>query len=243
MKWIYLSPHLDDVALSCGGLVWEQAHAGDQVSIWTICAGDPPSNESTPIIRKMHTLWKIEEEVIGHRRIEDTLSCQCLGADYRHFSIPEAIYRRSPVNGAFLYTSVRKRRGDVHREDIKLVEYLTHTFRQEMSTDDQLVCPLSLGGHVDHRLVRIAAESIGHQIWYYADYPYITRPWIRLRTRFSVLAETLIPISERGLDAWVQSVAAHASQISSYWRDLSSMEVAIRVYCRKVGGIRLWRPK
>jgi hypothetical protein len=35
MRWIYLSPHLDDAALSAGGLIYEQTQAGIQVEIWT----------------------------------------------------------------------------------------------------------------------------------------------------------------------------------------------------------------
>jgi len=42
MHWIYLSPHLDDAVLSCGGIIWQQVQSGHQVEIWTICAADPP---------------------------------------------------------------------------------------------------------------------------------------------------------------------------------------------------------
>ena len=30
MRWIYLSPHLDDAVLSCGGLIFEQSRQGLQ---------------------------------------------------------------------------------------------------------------------------------------------------------------------------------------------------------------------
>ncbi|MEZ4728018.1 MAG: PIG-L family deacetylase [Caldilineaceae bacterium] len=39
---IYLSPHLDDVALSCGGQIFGATRTGQRVLIVTITAGDPP---------------------------------------------------------------------------------------------------------------------------------------------------------------------------------------------------------
>jgi hypothetical protein len=43
------------------------------------------------------------------------------------------------------------------------------------------------------------------------------------------------------LTAWQASIAAHASQISTFWPNRASMEAAIGAYCRENQGIRLWR--
>ncbi len=87
MEWIYLSPHLDDIALSCGGLVWEQVHSGSQVSIWTICAGDPPSQAYSDFARSFHERWGTGVWAVATRRAEDIVSCARLGAAHRHFPI------------------------------------------------------------------------------------------------------------------------------------------------------------
>jgi hypothetical protein len=71
VPFIYLSPHLDDVTLSCGGLVWEQVQAGEQVEIWTICAGDPPPGALSPYAEELHHRWGYGIEAIAERRIED----------------------------------------------------------------------------------------------------------------------------------------------------------------------------
>ena len=68
MEWIFISPHLDDIALSCGGLVWELAHAGDQVSIWTICAGEPPVAPLSPFAESLHDRWQTGAEATQRRR-------------------------------------------------------------------------------------------------------------------------------------------------------------------------------
>ena len=58
MEWIYFSPHLDDVALSCGGLAWEQSQSGSPVQVWTICAGDPPARPLSAFAEELHERWE-----------------------------------------------------------------------------------------------------------------------------------------------------------------------------------------
>ena len=96
MSIIYLSPHLDDVALSCGGLIWEQTQSGDSVEIWTICAGDPPQDRLSPFAEELHQRWRVGHNAVDIRREEDIHSCRLLGAKYRHFEVPDAIYRIHP---------------------------------------------------------------------------------------------------------------------------------------------------
>jgi len=74
MNWIYLSPHLDDVALSVGGLLWEQSQAGEQVAVWTICAGDPPPGDFAAFAQTLHARWGIGIEAAAARRAAATRS-------------------------------------------------------------------------------------------------------------------------------------------------------------------------
>ena len=80
MLWIYLSPHFDDVALSCGGLVWEQVQAGDSVSIWTVCSGNAPGGELSPFAEELLLRWEADQDATAQRRLEDIHSCQRLEA-------------------------------------------------------------------------------------------------------------------------------------------------------------------
>jgi LmbE family N-acetylglucosaminyl deacetylase len=175
MDWIYLSPHLDDVALSCGGLVWEQGQRGKAIAIWTICAGDPPGDAHSPFAESLHARWAAGPQAVVNRRSEDIVSCRRLGSIPRHFSIPDAIYRRSPSGGAPLYASDEALFGELNPEEDGLVAALRGKLQQALPPQVQLVCPFGIGGHVDHRLVRAAAESLNRRLWYYADYPYVVR--------------------------------------------------------------------
>ena len=244
MRWIYLSPHADDVALSCGGLLWEQVQRSDIVEIWTICAGDPPPVSLSPFASSLHARWQTGVEASAVRRGEDRLSCADLGAGYRHFSLPDCIYRRSPENGDALYASEEAIFGNLHPEENNLVREVSREISAELPAQARLVCPLAIGGHVDHRLVCAAAGLLGRQLWYYADYPYVQK----LGRVFSPEEAPLwksrsFRVSPAGLDAWVRAVAAHASQVSTFWPDKASMRLALVDYSQGMGGVRMWRPR
>lgn len=242
MHWIYLSPHFDDVALSSGGLVWEQAQAGDSVDIWTVCAGSAPEGELSPLAKELHMRWKTGQDAVALRRGEDLLSCQRLGASHFHFTLPDCIYRRNSQTGEFLYTSEGAINGPLHPADTRHIRSLRKVIKRFNQTDVTLVCPLSLGNHVDHQLTRLATEGMGYPVWYYQDYPYV----LHSKDMLEYLKQTGwtshgFPISPQGLVAWQDSIAAHASQISTFWRDMPEMQQAVSEYLKQNNGIQLWR--
>ena len=239
MPWIYLSPHLDDAALSCGGWIWEQAQSAQAPLIWTICSADPPEAPLSDFAEALHRRWQSGRQATALRRAEDIHSCQIMGAGWRHFSLPDCIYRQGQTPGEYLYDSEAAIFGDLHPEEAELVERLGQDLRQaireaELSSPGEpvrVVVPLSLGGHVDHRLTRVAAEQTGDALWYYADYPYILSQREHLADLLPAGWQPVqCAVSAAGLAAWQQAVAAHASQISTFWLDLEHMQSAIRDY-------------
>jgi LmbE family N-acetylglucosaminyl deacetylase len=241
--WVYLSPHLDDVALSCGGLVWEQSQAGDRVSIWTICAGDPTDENLSPFALSLHERWKTGREAVRQRRAEDEAACAILGAAARQFPIPDCIYRCSPLNGNHFYTTEESLFGPLHPQESGLVQSLAVQLRRSLPAEAQIACPLTLGGHVDHRLTRAAAAGLDRPVWYYADYPYEREAVGELQALEQAgWKPFLFPVSAAGLDAWTRSVAAHASQVSTFWPNLAAMQAELQDYWGQNEGVRLWRP-
>ena len=45
MHHLFLSPHYDDAVYSCGGTLASLTTAGENVTVLTVCAGSPPSDE------------------------------------------------------------------------------------------------------------------------------------------------------------------------------------------------------
>ena len=238
MDWVYLSPHLDDVALSLGGLIWEQTQAGQQVSIWTICAGNPPPGNFSPFAESLHLRWKVGREAIQIRRAEDIESCKCLGVDYRHFDVPDCIYRRSPKTGKHLYDSEEALWIPVHPEEKILIESIKKNIKSTLPQKARLVCPLTIGDHVDHRLTRTVAEGLGIPLDYYAEYPYVCDEDASSLT--ASYQSTVSHVSPGGLQAWQEAVEAHGSQISTFWASLDDMRLGIQEYYDEMEGIHLW---
>jgi len=239
MEWIFLSPHFDDVALSCGGWVWELAHTGQAASIWTVCAGEADPTALSPFAQALHSRWGISPGAAASRREEDMRACKRLGAAYRYFPIPDCIYRggREP-----LYPSEESLWGELHPAESSLVKMLSAVLLQELPQEAGLVCPLALGHHVDHQLTRRAAEAAGRPVWYYADYPYALQAAAELEGLKQAGWQAIqFPVTEPGLQAWLEAVACHASQISTFWAGLEEMQQAIRDYSSSQGGVELWR--
>lgn len=241
MTWIYLSPHLDDVVLSCGAWIWQQVQSGELVEIWTICAGDPPAGPLTPFAAELHARWQTGPQAAAERRAEDCTACACLGAAARHFDLPDCIYRRLP-DGSAVIGGEADLFAALHPAEAPVAAEWAVQLRRLVPAGAQVVCPLTLGGHRDHRLVRAAAEQSGLRLAYYADYPYAVRPEVNLSAY--VRPEWVVephPASPAGLAAWQDAVAAYRSQISTFWAGEAAMRAALADYCAQGGGQMLWR--
>ncbi|PKN93591.1 MAG: hypothetical protein CVU44_09600 [Chloroflexi bacterium HGW-Chloroflexi-6] len=239
MRWIYISPHFDDAVLSCGGLIWEQTHTGIPVEIWTICAGDPPPGPLSPFTQEMHDSWQTgtPQETVALRRIEDQNACRRVGALAVHFSVPDCIYRRTQT-GSLLYPDGIF--GGQNPRDAAVIDEVVGLVSEKLNQYDVLVCPLTLGRHVDHLMVRAALEKVGRPLWYYADIPYYFRDPAQLSEASSGLATKNFYISAEGLQAWQESIAAHKSQIKMLFDDEGDMRQKIREYAQKFDGLHLW---
>jgi LmbE family N-acetylglucosaminyl deacetylase len=254
MRWIYLSPHLDDAAFSCGGLIWEQAQAGYNVHVWTVCAGDAPVGALSLFAESLHERWGSGTNTGQIRRQEDLRANEILGAVAHQLPIPDCIYRRHPSTGDYLYTSEESLFGQLHPAEQELVENLAEILGQailegqpaDMQPGINLVCPLGLGGHVDHQLARQAVERMACtnpacRSWYYADFPYVLED----ATLLSEMPKgdwgsVVFPVTGAGLQAWQAAMAAHSSQVSTFWDGVEDMKTSIQAYCRETGGVRLW---
>jgi LmbE family N-acetylglucosaminyl deacetylase len=230
-KWIYLSPHFDDVVLSIGGMVWEQTHDGDHVEIWTLCAGDPAPGVQLPdYAKKLHALWNLGEDVPRKRSYEDAACCTILGADYRRFTIPDCIYRFLPDSKNPIVMKNEDIFSPLGPEETHLIPLA------------ELVAPLAIGNHRDHWLTRKAAEGLDIPLWHYVDYPYVIQreynlaDWIPAENK-----KIKTKITPAGLKAWQNGIAQQKSQINLFWSDATKMREAIKDYFRLGYGYTIYQ--
>jgi len=238
MRWIYISPHLDDAALSAGGFIYEQACAGIPVEIWNIVCGFPPPGELTPLAQLMHFQWNsgTAEETVLMRRAEDAKATDILGAKATYFDVPDCIYRRGP-NGEPLYTNIFV---EPHEAEADLPAQIAQSLLPLLGPDDRVICQFGVGGHVDHILVRQAAERLERPLWYAADQPYLFKQPGELAGFVDGMNESLHPITEAGLGAWIEATLAYESQLSSLFESTDQVSEMVISYYAERAGFLLW---
>jgi len=240
MRWIYISPHLDDAVLSAGGLIYEQAHSGLTVEIWSLTSGFPPEGDLSPFAQALHFQWGFSsgEEAVRLRRAEDERAASMLGAATLHFDFLDCIYRRAP-SGEWLYPL------DVFdppaAEDADLPAQMAAALSARLKPDDELVCQLEVGHHVDHIHVRRAVELLGRPLLYDADLPYVLNSPTELESNTAGMKETSYTVTEAGLRAWQEAILSYSSQISTLFDSPDQMRESIRTYWQGKGGIGLWK--
>jgi LmbE family N-acetylglucosaminyl deacetylase len=244
---VYLSSHLDDVVLSCGGRMWQQAQASERVLAVTIFAGAPaPSAPLSPFARELHTRWGYLADAATRRQEEDLAALALLGAEATHWPYFDCIYRQAP-NGRFLYASEEALWEEVAPAERCLIAELAGRLAAlPLSRDSTVYAPLGVGRHVDHQIVRRAAEASGHALVYYEDYPYAKdRQAVRTALKEGQWQPELAPLSEKALEAKTAAIACYRSQLGTFWADGTEMAAAVRAFTKRAGDGRIaeryWR--
>lgn len=75
---------------------------------------------------------------------------------------------------------------------------------------------------------------------YYADVPYVLNNPQTLAPAVTALESQLYQVSETGLEAWLNGVAAYRSQVDSLFKGMGTLADALRSYWAGECGIRLW---
>jgi LmbE family N-acetylglucosaminyl deacetylase len=242
MRWIYLSPHLDDAVLSAGGLIYDQTHSGIPVEIWTFMCGNPPEDaDDSPFAQLLHFQWGFPnaEEAMYGRRLEDRNAAAIVGASVLHFDFLDCIYRRGE-NGEWLYTDISI---PPVKADSGIPARIAETISARLQPDDVLVCQLAVGSHVDHVLVWMGAALVGRPLLYDIDIPYLFYKPQELAPKSAGMKESVYSITEAGLNSWQEAILAYTSQVPTLGDAMFPPENAfksIRSYWLERQGIRMF---
>lgn len=227
---IVLSPHLDDAALSCGAMM---LHAVGRTSVTVVTffteAGHRPYTLSAR--RYLQQVEAKDAQMLYQRRQEeDRAALKSAGITCVHAGLPEALFRRRahhrPSFGGRLLPEIDHiypvyrlhiTAGRIAAADAGTLQHVCETIQQRAGSGPSVVlAPLGVGNHVDHILVRSAAERSGARVVYYSDFPYnqqcaADHGFIQ-RHR---LAETQW---SRLIDAKVEMVRAYETQVAALFK-------------------------
>lgn len=252
---VYLSPHYDDAALSCGGTIHHQVQTGESVLVVTICAAPPEANPPfSPYAEAMHKVWGNPDEVVATRQAEDQAAMKILGADYLRLRFTDCIYRGQSRTGEWYYNNDDQLFGEVHPADWSLATEIAEAIVEMIPQGKKTVlyAPLTVGHHIDHQLAHAAARQLqtqGYELAFYEDYPYADPVFA---SRYAHTLETTLAaqpppilqpqfrvLSEEDLAAKIKSLCAYRSQIAILFNNELEMASCLRNYARQVGQAQL----
>ncbi|HSM14659.1 MAG TPA: PIG-L family deacetylase [Thermoanaerobaculia bacterium] len=241
---IVVSPHLDDAVLSCGGRLAATSESGGRARVVTLFAGDDPVDPVNPLANELRRIWELEPgEVMAARRAEDLEACRRLGVEADQRTLLEALYRTNSA-GAPLYPTLRSLYGSLSPQDAASVERIAVELR-ELPPTGLLLAPLGVGGHVDHLVVRHAAEASGREVAFYEEFPYSEWKWFavaRALGRKRDWRPESMPLTAELLERKREAILAYRSQVPAMFRAEGRLGKQLRRHARRAGGERIWRP-
>ncbi len=254
-RHIYLQPHFDDAALSCGGSIALQVATGQHVLIATVFGGIPqedlPLSPFARVLQQRTGLSTNSAEATRQRRQEDQAAAEVLGADVLFLDNLEALYRGSPA----YYQSEEALFGPVNPSDLTLDEQLAQLFLDihERAPLAALYAPLGIGHHVDHQLCCSAADRLAQRkinVKFYEDFPYVTQQGAlegRQRELSIAMEPEMVEVSGT-LRQREEAISRYTSQVPQLFGTEEKMLSSIRSYAgslrRTYPGIqieRYWR--
>lgn len=232
--WVFISPHLDDVTLSCGGAVAKAARSGSP-KIVTVFAGIPEQGVSD-FARFQHERWKLPDEgVVRSRRDEDQRAARRLGDSVEIIWLEylDAIYRDPG------YSSDDAIFGPPLPCDLLLAEQIYDDLRKLPT--NRYVLPLGVGHHVDHVIVREAGSMLlreGAEVWAYAEIPYALDPTSVALALMQVEHNdpVRIRLDDDALQRKLDAIEEYASQLPVLFRDRGEPRDELETYARNLGG-------
>jgi len=208
---IYLSPHADDAVLSCGGQLFERAQRGERVLVATVFTADVPSDLAlSAFAASTLAAWGLSRErVMAQRRAEDAAATSVLGVELRHLGLVDAMFRGDARGPRYrTWDALRHARA---RDDQPALGRVAAALAR-IPRAPFIAAPLA-AGHVDHRLVRHAAEQVfGPRLMLYEDLPYAQSRLRRWRALDAALRAETVVVSTPGRAAKRRALACYLSQ-------------------------------
>lgn len=256
MTAVFLAPHYDDVALSCGGTVAALAgctHRGPTGNpaavpppaplVVTVFGGTPAADNLTAFARWQHERWGTDgHDTVAVRGDEERAAADLLGCATHTLPYLDAIYRGDQ------YLSDDALFGPVRPGDKPLVDQLLADIAAlpalAAAPAATLYVPLALGNHVDHQIVYRVGQLLaarGLRVLGYEDFPYAVLGDERERRMAAIRPALgipeLVPIAAT-LPRRIAAIAAYRTQLPTIFRFTDDWPGAVTTWAREVGGDR-----
>lgn len=227
---LFLSPHLDDVAFSCGGLMAQLADAGWRSVMATAFTASVLPVTGFALACQLDKGLGPEIDYMALRRDEDRAAAVILGvSDLRWLDLPEAPHRGYGT-APELFGAIRPD-DDVWRPLAEQIAALVDEMQPDL-----VFAPQGLGNHVDHRqMIRAVSQIAPQRLAFYRDTPYAIRnPNAVLNVEASGMHERVLGITE-GLQRKIDASCAYDSQIGFQFGGPAALAAALSEFAVREG--------
>lgn len=251
---IFLSPHFDDIALSCGGMAARLSRLGARcIAITVFTAPAPPNAPLSDYAQWLHGQWESASVSVNStqpninevRREEERQAMRLLGLECQWLDLPDAPYRHS-ASGKHYYTSDETLMGKVAPEERQmLAPHIAKEIGRIVKETGakgrvRVFAPLGVGHHVDHQIVFLAARRLGprYGALFYEDYPYAAKPGAlpaRLEELDMPMQARLTSITDL-IGVKIAAIARYKSQLEALFGSSDAMPAAVRAYAQSAAG-------
>ncbi len=227
---LFLSPHLDDAAFSCGGLMAQLADAGWRSVMATAFTATVLPVTGFALACQLDKGLGPEIDYMALRRNEDRTAAAILGVtDLRWLELPEAPHRGYPA-AAELFGAIRSD-DEIWRPLAAEIAALVDEMRPDL-----VLAPQGLGNHVDHRqMIRAVLQVAPQHLAFYRDTPYAIRnPNAVLNVEASGMHECALGITD-GLQRKIAASCTYGSQIGFQFGGPAPLAAALREFAVREG--------
>lgn len=228
---LFLSPHLDDVAFSCGGLLAQLSDAGWRTVMATAFTATVLPVTGFALACQLDKGLDASVDYMALRREEDRAAAAILGvAELRWLDLPEAPHRGYGAAGQLFGAMLA---GDeVWRPLAARIAALLDEFQPDL-----VLAPQGLGSHVDHRqTIRAVTHIAPPHLAFYRDTPYaIQNPGSTPAIGGPQMTECSITLAV-GLDRKIAASCAYGSQIGFQFGGPAQLAAALREFALREGG-------
>ncbi len=229
---LFISPHLDDVSFSCGGLAACLADAGWRTVLATVFTATVLPVSGFALACQLDKGLAADVDYMALRRAEDREAASLLGfTEIRWLDLPEAPHRGYHSDAALF--------GPIGAHDAVMPALTASVLRlNDEIQPDLVLVPQALGNHVDHQVVVLAAGHINIQASraYYRDTPYAIRdPDAAPARAVPNMPLVTVPI-EVAMARKVAAACAYASQIGFQFKTADALDHSLRAFAAQEGG-------
>jgi LmbE family N-acetylglucosaminyl deacetylase len=188
----FISPHFDDAALSVGSLMITLVKSGLSVTVINIFTQAYHGGQTLSAKKYLKLVkYNSPQKLIKDRRNEDYQALTSIGVKVINLNYTDALWRIFiPKNNIvkllsriipelhYVYPVYRFQieTGKISNRDLPLIQSIATDLRKVILKNPQtaIFCPIGLGGHVDHCIVRQATE-VATRPYFWLDQPYAYR--------------------------------------------------------------------